>query len=62
MIREAMAASAATETIGRRLGDDLIAASREAVAAYYAPFSSARAVRLRDAIVKLERLVGRPHE
>lgn len=61
-VRTAIARSSSTETIGRRLGDDLIAAGREVVAAYYAPFSSGRAARLCNAIVKLERLVGRPHE
>jgi ribosomal protein S7 len=58
LIREAMTASAATETIGRRLGDELITASREAIAAWHERRNSEN--RMAQAIAELERLVGRP--
>lgn len=58
LIREAMTASAATETIGRRLGDELIAASREAIAAWHERRNSED--RMAQAISKLEELVGKP--
>jgi hypothetical protein len=57
-IREALAASAATETIGRRLGDELITASREVLTAWYERRNSER--RMWEAIATLERLVGKP--
>jgi hypothetical protein len=51
-------------SIGRRLGDELIAASREVVDAWYTARQrrNMRAVRMRVAIEQLERLVGRPRE
>ena len=57
-IREAMTASATTESIGRRLGDELIAAGREAVAAWRERRNSED--RMAAAIAKLEELVGSP--
>jgi ribosomal protein S7 len=57
-IREALASSAATETIGRRLGDELITASREAIAAWHERRNSEH--RMAQAISKLEELVGKP--
>jgi hypothetical protein len=51
------------ESIGRRLGDELIGAAREAVAAYYAQrriWGLPQNYRLRQAILELEKLVGRP--
>lgn len=71
-IREALTASAASETIGRRLGDELISASRETIAAWRArdnpeaiPKPSRRWVevdlpRVERTIRRLEELVGRP--
>ena len=66
-IREAMTASAATESIGRSLGDELITASREAVAAWHQRRNMVHSVwlgtgeaRMVAAIANLERLVGRP--
>jgi hypothetical protein len=51
-------------SIGRRLGDELIAAGREVVDAWYTArqHRNMRAVRMRAAIEQLERLVGRPRE
>jgi len=57
-IREAIAASAVKGTISRRLGDELIDASREVVAAWYERSNSV--TRMRRAVANLERLVGRP--
>lgn len=45
-------------TISARLGDELILAARDTVAAYH-DIEAAR-LRLGDAIMRLERLVGRP--
>jgi len=56
-IREAIAGSAITGTISRKLGDELIDASREAVAAWYERKNSID--RMGRAIANLERLVGR---
>jgi len=56
-IREAIAGSAITGTISRKLGDELIDASREAVAAWYERKNSID--RMSRAIANLERLVGR---
>jgi ribosomal protein S7 len=58
LIREAMTASAATETIGRKLGDELITASREVVTAWHERRNSED--RMAQAIAELERLVGKP--
>jgi hypothetical protein len=58
LIREAMTASAATETIGRKLGDELIAATREAIAAWHERRNSEH--RMWRAMAALERLVGKP--
>jgi hypothetical protein len=51
-------------SISRRLGDELIAASREVVDAWHTARHrrNMRAVRMRVAIEQLERLVGRPTE
>jgi hypothetical protein len=57
-IREALAASAATETIGRKLGDELISLGREILTAWYARQNSQE--RLSRAMQRLEELVGRP--
>jgi hypothetical protein len=58
LIREAMTGSAATETIGRKLGDELITASREVVTAWHERRNSED--RMAQAIAELERLVGKP--
>ena len=58
MMREAVARTTATEGVSRKLGDDLIDASRELIAAWYARQNSLR--QIRAAIAKLESLVGRP--
>jgi hypothetical protein len=60
LMREAIAKSAVTESISRRLGDDLIDAARDAVGAWYLTDVSKRFKALRIAIGKLEELVGRP--
>lgn len=57
-IREALAARAATESISKRLGDELIAVGREIVAAWHERQNSQ--LRLTAAIERLEELVGRP--
>ena len=57
-IRTAIAQSAVVGSISRKLGDELIAASREVVLAWYQ--RSNGEVRLRTAVTKLEELVGRP--
>jgi uncharacterized protein (DUF2336 family) len=57
-VRTALAQSHATESIGRRLGDDLIDASREVVAAWHARSNSEK--RITKAIERLEELVGKP--
>jgi hypothetical protein len=71
-IREAIAAGAVVETIGRKLGDELISASRETISAWRIRDDpkqihpgSRRWVevdlpRIEQAIRKLEELVGRP--
>jgi hypothetical protein len=61
-LRTALAQSHAMESIGRRLGDELIAAHREIVGAAYEAGLPTLPVRLRKAILLSERLVGRPHE
>jgi hypothetical protein len=58
LIREAIAASASTETIGRRLGDELITAARDAILIWHERRNSEE--RLAQAIARLEELVGRP--
>jgi hypothetical protein len=60
LIREAITKSATTESIGRKLGDDLIDAAREAVGAWYISDRPKRLKELHSAINKLEALVGRP--
>ena len=57
-IREALAMSTARASIDRMLGDELIAASREVVAAWHERSNGIR--RLQEAIDGLEQLVGRP--
>jgi ribosomal protein S7 len=57
-IRTAIATSSARETIGRRLGDELIAAAREAVVAWHERRNSEQ--RMARAVARLEELVGRP--
>jgi hypothetical protein len=47
-------------SISRRLGDELIAAGREVVGAWYRHHRDMRALRMRVAIANLERLVGKP--
>jgi hypothetical protein len=57
-MRTALARSRATESIGRKLGDELIAGAREVVAAWHERRNTeARMIR---AIERLEQLVGRP--
>lgn len=56
MIREALRKSAATETIGRQLGDELIAAARRVVSVASRCGVADRELRL--AIAALYRLVG----
>lgn len=62
-IRDAIARSSATESIGRKLGDELIAAARDTVGEWQRlninPRNN-RFFRLAVAIRHLERLVGRP--
>jgi hypothetical protein len=58
LVREALAQSAATETIGRELGDELISASRKVIVAWRT--LSNRRRRMDAAIAKLEELVGKP--
>jgi hypothetical protein len=67
MLQEALRRSAATESIGRKLGDELIAAARETIAAYQDIAISSvgtggwRACRrFERAVNKLEQLVGKP--
>jgi hypothetical protein len=67
MLQEALRRSTATETIGRKLGDELIAAARETIVAYQdiaissVGTSNWRACRrFERAINKLEQLVGKP--
>ena len=57
-IRTAVARSSATETIGRKLGDELIAASRETIRAWHERRNSED--RMAKAIKRLEELVGKP--
>jgi uncharacterized protein (DUF2336 family) len=57
-VRTALAQSHATETIGRKLGDELITASREAIAAWHERNNSE--ARMGKAIERLEELVGKP--
>lgn len=57
-IREAITASAVQTSIDRMLGDELIAASREVVAAWHERRNSEE--RMAEAIAKLEELVGTP--
>jgi uncharacterized protein (DUF2336 family) len=57
-VRTALAQSHATETIGRRLGDQLITASREAIVAWRQRRNSEE--RMEKAIRRLEELVGKP--
>jgi uncharacterized protein len=61
-LRTAITQSHALESIGRKLGDELITAGREAVAAWYMPDPNEQRFRLWLAIKELERLVGRPRE
>jgi len=56
LIREAIA----TRSIERRLGDELITAGRDVVAAWYEPELAPRFKAMRIAIRRLEELVGRP--
>jgi hypothetical protein len=57
-VRTAIAKSSAQESIGRRLGDDLIDACRELVGAWYERRNNER--RMRQAAHRIEDLVGRP--
>ena len=57
-VRTAIAQSHATESIGRKLGDDLIDACRELVGAWHARSNNER--RMRQAVHRIEDLVGRP--
>jgi hypothetical protein len=57
-VRSAIARSATTESISRRLGDDLIDACRELVGAWYARENDEGQVR--KAVHRIEDLVGRP--
>jgi uncharacterized protein (DUF2336 family) len=57
-VRTALAQSHATESIGRKLGDELITASREAIAAWHERRNSE--YRIAKAIARLEELVGKP--
>jgi ribosomal protein S7 len=57
-VRTAIAQSHATESIGRKLGDDLIDASREVVAAWHERSNSEH--RMAKAVKQLEDLVGKP--
>jgi hypothetical protein len=69
-VREALAASTATEAIGRRLGDELISAARELIDAWHAPIESVAPMarrfievdrlRIERAVARLIDLVGRP--
>jgi chaperonin cofactor prefoldin len=58
LVREALSNSAATEDIARRMGDELIAASREVVRAYRELKSAEE--RMVSAVAALEKLVGGP--
>lgn len=60
MLAEAATKSCALESIDRRLGNELIAASREVLAAYHAGGIPKTSQRFRLAMVRLEELVGRP--
>lgn len=65
MLAEAATTWAATESIDRKLGEELIAAARDAVNEWHRlqinrRERSERFFRLRVAIEHLERLVGRP--
>lgn len=60
MLAEVARVWAATESIDRKLGEELIAAGRQVVAAWREPPSVRAHKRLQKAIGKLERLVGRP--
>jgi hypothetical protein len=63
MIGEAIAKSSAQESIGRRLGDELIVAAREAISEFQRLRIETRSNRFRGlamAIRKLETLVGKP--
>jgi hypothetical protein len=53
-VRTALAQSHATESIGRKLGDDLIDASRQVISAWHQRRNIGRAIR------RLEELVGKP--
>lgn len=57
-LRTAITQARAMESIGRKLGDDLIAACRELVAAWHARSNNER--RMRRAVHDIEQLVGRP--
>ena len=57
-VRSALAQLHATESIGRKLGDELITASREAIAAWHERRNSED--RMQHAIERLEELVGKP--
>jgi hypothetical protein len=60
LVREALAHHAVTESIGRRLGDDLISAARELISAWHQRANCDR--RIVAAITKLEKLVGGPDQ
>jgi hypothetical protein len=57
-VRTAIAQSHATESIGRKLGDDLIDACRELVGAWHERSNNER--RMAKAVKQLEDLVGKP--
>jgi ribosomal protein S7 len=58
MVRTAIAQATVHGSISRRLGDELIDAGREVIAAWHARRNSEN--RMAQAIAKLEQLVGRP--
>lgn len=60
MLAEAARTWTATESIDRKLGEELIATARQVVGAWRAPPSARAHKRLHKAIDKLELLVGRP--
>lgn len=60
MLAEAATTWAATESIDRKLGEELITASREVISAYHAGGIPKTSRRFRLAMMRLEELVGRP--
>jgi ribosomal protein S7 len=58
MLREALTKAAATESVSRKLGDELIEAAREVIAAIHK--RDMAEIELRRAVSQLVRLVGEP--